>query len=74
MHTVTVLQYWHIPLTAVLYVLSLGIPMVEKKKHTGKLHYCIWALCYLVSPLAQLGFLASRVSNHSGHRNRNYKL
>jgi len=52
MHTVTVLQYWHIPLTAVSYVLSLGIPMAEKKKHTGKLHYCIWALCYLVSPLA----------------------
>ena len=37
MHTVTVLQYWHIPLTAVSYVLSLGIPMAEKKKTHRKI-------------------------------------
>ena len=50
MRTVTVLQYWHISLTAV-YVVCVVFGHSHGKKthtHTGKLLYYTWALCYLV--------------------------
>ena len=75
MRTVTVLQYWHITLTAVSVVcVVFGLSRGGKQKTHRKItlsHMGIM-LSYVASGIARI--LAYRASNHSSHPNRNYEL